>query len=595
MAHRQDRVEWVAGWWHEFISPKDSSFLIWQPEIPGEETQTLMSATDPHVEVSPSIFRAWIVIFRSKHMSMILDAARLWRLTGEPHYADWVESQLDFYANNLDKWPIQDRFYGPSRLFGQPLTDASNITKLADAVRLIWDRVEPARRQFWFDHLFKPEALMLNQSMLRIHNIACWLRSSTAQIALLYDDKELWDFCIDGPWGIRRQIENGVTSDYHWFEQSSGYNQFTIRALAPLFVSAGLHNRAEEFSREMAIVQNMALVPTWLRFPDNSIPNPADTTVNYPHYAPLNAILQNIYRVMPTPIGLHEAAKIKNWDTLLDPPPAVLPDLPPLPVVASHDFHSTRFGVMRSGDWQVFFHYGQLTGSHSQAEALNFEAHYKLTDITHDSYTVGYGSPMHRGYFTRGLAQNVPLLNGEGSQKPMLEGNPLEVPQRGKLLKFDPVAAVMAAAQPEYQENAGAQRTLRIEGNRLIDEVTLTSHAEEPQKIGLALHVQGAVERPEAWQAVTDFATDRPTPFGFWQDVQSAVCQDQVSFKVTYPDGLVMRLTFSTPGEFRVYLGSAPDSPVPNRCDAFYLETEVRQATFTTEFVPLELDVSQPD
>jgi hypothetical protein len=588
IAHRQDRVEWVAGWWHEFISPKDSSFLIWQPEIPGEETQTLMSATDPQVPVSSKIFRAWIVIFRAKHMSMVLKAAMLWRLTGEQHYADWVESQLDFYANNLEQWPIQTRFYGPSRLFGQPLTDASNITKLSNAVRLIWDRVEPDRRQFWFDKLFKPEALMLNQSMKRIHNIACWLRSSTAQIALLYDDKELWDSSIDGPWGIRRQIENGVTSDYIWYEQSSGYNQFTLRALAPLFLSAGLLGRAEEFSREIAIVQNMALAPTWLRFPDNSIPNPADTTVNYPHYAPLDRILQSIYRVMPTPIGLYEAAKIKNWDTLLDPPPAILPELPPLPVVTSHDYHSTRFGIMRSGDWQVFFHYGQLTGSHSQAELLNFEAHYKLTDVTHDSYTVGYGSPMHGEYFIRGLAHNVPLLNGDGSQKPPRRVGPLELPQRGKLLKFDPEIAVMSAAQLAYQKNAGAVRTLRIEGNRLIDEVTLTSHAEEPQTIGLALHVQGRVERPGGWQIEKDFGVGRSAAYSYWQEVQSAVCQDEVSFNVTFLSGVVMRLTFSTPGEFRIYLGSAPDSPVPARCDSFYLETEGRQATFKTEFVPLK-------
>jgi len=587
---RHDREEWVAGWYHEFVSPKDGSFLIWSPDIPGEEVKTLASKSDPRVEVTPTIFRAWVVPFRNRNITMVQNAAMIWRLTGDARYADWVETQLDFYTDNLESWPIQDRFYGPSRLFGQPLDEAGGLMRLVNSVRLIWDRVEPERRQSWFEHFFKPEAVMLNQSMHRIHNIACWLRSASAQVALLYNDKELWDDAVDGPWGIRQQIEDGVTSDYMWFEQSNGYNEFAARAVYALFLSAGLQGKEETFDREMAIVQNLLLAPTWLRFQDDSMPNPADVTVTYPHYAPLKRALLEIYRMLPTPVGLAEANGSQSWDTLIDPPSPPPTPMPPLPVVMSHDYHSTRFAVMKSGDWQVFFHYGQLTGSHAQAEALNFEAHYGLTDVTHDAYTVGYGSPMHRGYFTRGLAQNVPLINGEGSlpgnEWPTKDEAPATLPQRGKLLEFDAGKAVMAAAQPVYRPGADAVRTLRIEGNRLIDEATISTTAEAPQALGLALQVQGKVQRPAGWQPVTDFAADRPTPFGYWQDVQSAVFHDRASFDVVYPGGLVMRITFSKPGEFRVYIGSAPDSPVPARRDAFYLETQGHQTTFTTEFAP---------
>jgi hypothetical protein len=590
MARRHDRAEWVAGWGHEFVSPKDGSFLIWSPEVPGEGVKTLASKSDPQVAVTPAIFRAWVVSFRAINMRMVQDAAILWRLTGDARYVDWVKAQLDFYADNFEGWPVQDRFYGPSRLFGQPLDGAANVAKLTDAVRLIWDQVAPAHRQLWFERLFKPEAVMLNQSMHRIHNIACWLRSFSAQVALLYDDKELWDDAVDGPWGIRQQIEQGVTSDYLWFEQSNGYNEFAVRAMYTLFLSAGLQGKAASFDRQMAIVQDLVLAPTWLRFPDDSMPNPADTTVTFPHYAPLKRTLLSIYRMLPTPVGLAEARESKSWDTLVDPPPAPPAPMPPLPVVTSHDYHSTRFAVMKSGDWQVFFHYGQLTGSHAQAEALNFEAHYGLTDVTHDAYTVGYGSPMHRGYFTRGLAQNVPLINGEGSlpghEWPTENEAPGTLPQRGKLLEFDAGKAIMAAAQPVYRKDAQAERTLRIEGSRLIDETTISTTVDSPQALGLALQVQGKVQRPTGWQSVADFATGRPAPFGYWQDVQSAVFHDQASFDVVYRDGLIMRITFSTPGEFCVYIGSSPDSPVPARRDAFYLETQGRKATFTTEFSP---------
>ncbi|MBI4894107.1 MAG: hypothetical protein HY821_26045 [Acidobacteria bacterium] len=31
MANRRDRVEWVAGWWHDFVNDKDGAFLTWTP------------------------------------------------------------------------------------------------------------------------------------------------------------------------------------------------------------------------------------------------------------------------------------------------------------------------------------------------------------------------------------------------------------------------------------------------------------------------------------------------------------------------------------------------------------------------------------
>ncbi|MEO6873916.1 MAG: heparinase, partial [Opitutaceae bacterium] len=79
MARRHDRAEWVAGWGHEFVSPKDGSFLIWSPDVPGEAGKTLASKSDPKVDVTPAIFRAWVVSFRAVNMGMVQDAAILWR------------------------------------------------------------------------------------------------------------------------------------------------------------------------------------------------------------------------------------------------------------------------------------------------------------------------------------------------------------------------------------------------------------------------------------------------------------------------------------------------------------------------------------
>src|SRR6185436_5474012 len=135
--------------------------------------------------------------------------------------------------------------------------------------------------------------------------------------------------------------------------------------------------------------------------------------------APDRAVFAETYRVFPTTIGLEGAAKARDWNTLLDPPPAS-PRPTTLPPVTSRNFESTRMALLKSGPWQVFLHYGQLTRSHAQAEALNYVAFFGDTDITHDPGTVGYGSPLYKSYYARGSTHNVPLVNGEGEEPPQV-------------------------------------------------------------------------------------------------------------------------------------------------------------------------------
>lgn len=103
MAKRRDRLAWVAGWWHDFVSPKDGSFLRWTPDEPGAET--LFSPSDPKVKLTPKIFGGWVFVFRSQHAGRMVDGAMLYRLTKERKYAEWVAAQFDFYFRHRWDWP----------------------------------------------------------------------------------------------------------------------------------------------------------------------------------------------------------------------------------------------------------------------------------------------------------------------------------------------------------------------------------------------------------------------------------------------------------------------------------------------------------
>ncbi len=566
MAKWHDRVSWTCGWWHDFVSPKDGSHLVWTPEIPGEETAFLHSASDPRVPVTPKLMAAWVFEFRTRHAEMMRRAARLYRLTGDTHYAAWAAAQLDFYADHYRDWPAG---HGGARLYWQTLDTATYSIVYADTVRLLGNYASPARREHWRRGLFDPIAAVLGRTFRQIHNIAVWQRCAEAQIALTFNEPSLWHRAVYGRYGLRNQLAEGITSDYLWREQSLGYNAFVVRAVLTLFTNAGLDGRAPELAPEMSVAENLMLAPLYLRFPNGLLPNPADSIGL--HYAPERELFASAYRVFPTPIGLAAVAGRHTWDTLLDPPPAP-PRPPALPPVVSHSFETSRMAVIRSGPWQVFFHYGQLTRSHSQAEALNFEAAYGDTDVTHDPGTVGYGSPLHRDYYTRGLNHNVPLLDGEGE----------EPPQPGVLLDFTPTE--VAAAQPHYRTDARARRTLTIAGDRLIDSTTISTTRPGPQRLGLALHLEGHVRLPPEFRADPGFARGRPPAFRYWRDVQRADFRDQAVFDVALGK-LILRVTFATPGPFTLWHASTPDAP-PNRREGFYLEVRGTAATFTTTLEP---------
>ncbi|MCX8090052.1 MAG: heparinase II/III family protein [Verrucomicrobiae bacterium] len=584
MGRHRDRVEWVAGWSNDFISPKDGTKLTWTEAIPGEETDHFFSPSDPRVEITPKLKAAWVREFRERHAEMMERAARLYRLTGERRYAEWAAGQLDFYATHYLEWEPQRQ---GARLFWQALTEGVNLVTYAHTARLLGDFASTERKRTWREKFFEPEVAVLRTNFPTILNITCWLRGAAAQVGLIFGDEAMWREAVDGPFGVRQQVAEGITSDYLWFEQSLGYNNLVVDAFQSLFVTAGLYGRADALAHEMAVVENLMLAPLYLRFPNGQLPNPSDAKGI--QFAPNRELFARLYRVFPTALGLQEAAAQRNWDTLLDPPTPSPPGRAELPPVTSRHWESSRFAVLKSGPWQVFLHYGQPpVKSHLQAEVLNFSAFYEDVDVTHDPGTTGYSSELHRDYFSQGLNHNVPLINGEGQEQPPKgrKPDPFTETRAGRMLEFSTQPPRMTAEQAVYRRGVRAARTLAIEGATLRDRVEVTSeNRTTPQALGLALHLQGKVRLPGSFEPDAAFAEGRPAAFGFWSGVRKSAARDRATFEVDF-GRRTLRVTFLVPGEFTIWHGSTPDVP-PSRREGFYLETRGTNAVFTTLLEPV--------
>ncbi|MES2465531.1 MAG: alginate lyase family protein, partial [Armatimonadota bacterium] len=330
MAKRRDRVEWICGWYHDFVSPKDGSHLTFTPDEPGENT--LSSPSDPSVKLTPKLHAAWVFAFRTRHVRQIEQAAKLYRLTGERKYADWAAGQIDFYSDNYARWPKQSDREG-THFMWQSLDEAVNLVSFAKAARDLGDFATPERKQKWFTHLFEPEAALLNSSRLTIHNIACWHRSAVGCVAVLYKNEDLWKSAVEGPFGIKAQMAKGVTSDYLWEEQSLHYNTFVVSALLPFFEFAAVQGEGAKLTHEMETAENLMLAPIAMRFPTGLLPSPADG--NAPFSVPNVNFLADAARLFPTSVGLAAARTRKDWNALLDPLPAPANANPVLPAAES--------------------------------------------------------------------------------------------------------------------------------------------------------------------------------------------------------------------------------------------------------------------
>lgn len=560
MSKRQDHVEWVVGWGHDYVN-SDGALRSWRvDEAPGD---------NPDTPGGRKLKEAWNYNFRAQHVDRVQEATRLFRLTHDVRYAIWAASQLDFYTENYDKWPLQKRL-GISRLMGQSLDEATVILRLVDAARLLSNYVTKAQQQDWAKRLFRPVADTLEQSYGGVNNISCWQRSAMAVIALHLGDEAMFARATEGPKGLRQLLHSGVNTDSMWYEGSMGYNAYVVRALLPFFEAVARNGRGPAFAAEMLQVQNMMLMPMALRFPDSSLPNPSDNVGRLK--APDISILIESRRVLPTRLGVFFAVTRKSWEQLIDPAQP-LDKVPPLPPVISRVLPASQMAVLKNENWQVFVHWGQSVIHHAQREALNLEVFAGDEPLSRDPGTTFYGSPLHANYFTQPAAHNVPFSDDRGQ----LGWAP------GVLHTFDAATGTLNVLQPQYNANQSASRMVQLKDDVLVDELKLVPRTGTPTPSSV-----GAV-----WQfdcELSGFESFQPSQvhlpsgegFQFWTDVQAFTLRDEG--RITARCGArTVKLKIEVLGEFTLFKARAPEMP-PKKRDALYLRKAASNAVIRFSF-----------
>lgn len=560
IARNFERPDLIGGWINDYVDASGTP-INWTPT----DAEPPNGSTDAQKKFKG----AWVARGRDYNIAQMQAAARIYRATGNAKYAEWAAKQLDFYAKQYTLWPVSTA-EGRSTMYRQGLDEAVAVAPLVDTARLLDSYAGTARAATWKSQFFMPMASNLKYTSAPLSNIQLWHAGAIAIIAMRYKDSTLLGYAIDDPAGIRANMASGLTPDNLWIEGSFAYNTYVINCLSLLLVAADLEGYADRFLGEADAALRMVLTPMEYHFDNGSLPNPGDSTSAQ---VMINDLAHwYLFRTMPTYWGVAKATAWRTWESLLDPPkPNASATAPVIPTPATKNFDSLRWSILRAGNWQAFVRYGAMKPNHAPDEELNFELYDGSTPIAYDPGTTNYGSPLHQGYFVRGPAANAPLVDGDGQTK--------WAP--GSLISFDAANSALTAEQPAFQVDASARRSYRLTSSGFVEQSTITIPSGKSRRIGMAFSstcdmVPGtgvaAASGPPTLPAVTAFS--------YWTSTvtYTTTASWQLTLKCPGNKNYVMKVW--GPAAQRLYIGKAPNTPMPATRNSLYYEVSGASAVF---------------
>ncbi|GGP20959.1 heparinase II/III family protein [Silvimonas iriomotensis] len=558
MKDQHDDPTQPVGWGHDYVDLATGAWLTWTPSTP----------IPPATGNNQKQRAAWVALTRMYNVDRMLDAARFYKLNGDTRYRDWAAAQMDIYARNYQKFPLQS-WNGQSRMFSQALDESVQMFALIEIVRLLRGGVEPSRITDWQNNLFAPMVDLQLQSRRQVHNISVWEAAAVTAAGMEFGKQDWIAAGTQGPLGLRGLLDAGVSPDDFWFEGTLSYQEYVVQALVCVLTAASVRNQLDGLKDVLWRAQNLMIAPAQLTFRPGVTPAMNDTQPNRP--SPNRPLWLQSWRVLPTWVALADVGKARDWSTLLDAPPAASkPEV--IPVVKTAHFPGLDAVQLVNGQWHALLVYGQKSRSHAHQEGLNLQLQYGDDWILRSPGTVGYGSPLHARYFRLGPSHNVPLEEGDGQ---------LPYPAEGRFVSLTDDTA--AAAQPEWRKDASAQRQVSVRGNELTDTVEITRQQPTQARLGMTYNTNCQVK---AEGTAGDGALPGSTAFSYWKNTAAYTVPGNWS-AVLQCGAHNYRLSVSGTALQRVFVGTVPDSVKPWTRTGIYLEGTAATARFVTRFTPL--------
>ncbi len=255
----KDDVTLVSGWWHNFVCPDCQTMLLFVWDDGQYKTGRF---TCPHCggTVSEEKYRdAWVYMNRrmaSEHLDQFIVKVR----NGDEGEKAALLSLIDYYADHYDEFPVHGDHVGKGRIQGQSLDEAVFGIRLIRAVYLCKDNIPAGTLKRWEEKLFRPMAELLRTQGMRIHNISIWIWCYVALFGIVYGDSLLAEEAVSGEYGLRQQMNHGLTEDRFWREGSLHYHYYALEGLSFFFEIAYSEERELDLCNQILSMMKAPLV-----------------------------------------------------------------------------------------------------------------------------------------------------------------------------------------------------------------------------------------------------------------------------------------------------------------------------------------------
>jgi len=415
---------------------------------------------------------------------LVHDAAIAWSLTGDRRYAACARDLLLAYAKVYLGYPrhdnsgVTEKNKDAGRAFSQILDESVWLINLVQGYDAISMTLAEEERREIVEKLIRPAADLIHARDVSKRpirgNHQCWHLSAYALAALVLGDVARLRESMEGLSGCAYQLRTGILADGFWYEGAWGYHFYTMLSLMPYFTALGNLGVPPPVR-----FKAMFDAPFGVRTPDGHLPAlndsgrvgfaPGSNAVYYeqawtwwkdPQYARWLAV---------RPRTTLQAALYGS-----PLPPKLAPEEP-----RSVNYPASGVAVLRQKRNYVLMDYGPHGGWHGHYDKLNLLVWGSGEMFAEDPGCVGYGTPVHWGWYRKSLAHNT--LSVDGNQ----------AAADGRLLAFD-----AAGDCPYVLAEAGAiAKGVRVRrGTALKDDIVfdmVEASSDEEHLYEWAFHSRG--------------------------------------------------------------------------------------------------------
>lgn len=470
-------------WGHNYFCDYDGGRLIFDINKPHEHKCSVCGKVFSN-EIYDGV---WVYFYRNQAILTAWKSAGVYAYTKDKKYLDITKNIIRFYAENYTKFIIHNKerlvfdsydnmLWGCGRILPQGLNESIIAIRMIQALEIVKDDLDKEYLDFVYEHMFKEMYLLFKPQVNLIHNIRCWNNCALGLIGLFFDKKEIVDYAFNGPYNIRRQINEGVTDDGFWYEGSIHYNFFTLEGITPLILFSKIYNydfgkKEEEIVHKMFVnAYNYAFDNQYLPNPNDGWPNINLKTYSYIYHvackiwgekSDIGNLLKNIENNPHerTTLPLSKPYYVDNeiaYERLLLNTDIDLKDYRKVIPVAKN-FPKSNFATIRNDKLNVFVKYGLNGPSHSHPDLINIEIAYKDKLISRDLSNPGYRAKLYKEWHKTSLAHNDVVMNGQN----------ITSTHQGVSLAYD--KDYILTAHKDVYEGVDCQREVRIIDNKIID------------------------------------------------------------------------------------------------------------------------------